>query len=56
MDLGYWLWLSSLNGLRQETALKFVEAFGSVKQLYYADKRDLEQAGITAATAKSLIC
>lgn len=54
MDLGYWLWLSSLNGLRQETALKFVEAFGSVKQLYYADKRDLEQAGITAATAKEL--
>ena len=54
MDLGYWLWLSSLNGLRNETALKFVEALGSVKQLYFADIKDLERAEVTGATAKEL--
>jgi DNA processing protein len=51
-DLSYWLWLSCLNNLRPEAALKYVRHFGSIKRLYYSDEKELGQ--VEAATDREI--
>ncbi len=54
-DLSYWLWLSCLQGIKPETALKYVRRFGSAKSLYYSGEKELKLIeGITEREVRAL--
>ena len=39
-DVKYWLWLTRTGGLSNLAARKYLDHFGSVKKLYYAEAGD----------------
>ena len=40
----YWIWLSSLPGLRKETARRLTEEYGSPRDVYFAPQRETDLA------------
>ena len=39
--LKYWLWLTNLRGLRNQTRLALLRHFGTPEDIYYADEGEL---------------
>jgi len=39
-SLEYWVWLSSLSGVRPDTALHLLKHFGTPEQVFFAEKRE----------------
>ena len=54
-DRPYWAGLSSIDGVGPNTLPLLVSCFGSAKEVLFADKQLLEQAGIPAKTAIGII-
>ena len=53
--LKYWVWLSCLKGLKNQTRLALLRHFGSPEDIYYADEKDLFMAdGIEKEQVKFL--
>ena len=53
--LKYWLWLTNLSGLQNQTRLALLRHFGSPEDLYYADEGELLLTeGITRQQAELL--
>lgn len=44
-DREYWLWISSIEWMYFEKIKKLIERFGSVKDIYYADEKELMLKG-----------
>ena len=53
--LKYWLWLTNLSGLQNQTRLALLRRFGSPEDIYYADEGELLLTeGITRQQAELL--
>ena len=53
--LKYWLWLTNLSGLQNQTRLALLRHFGSPEDIYYADEGELLLTeGITRQQAELL--
>ena len=39
--LKYWVWLTTLTGVSEDTRLRLLHAFSSPEDIYFADKGDL---------------
>ena len=40
-EMRYWLWLSSLTGVRAGSKTRLLEHFGSVRELYFSRQEEL---------------
>ena len=47
--LKYWIWLSTLPGLSDGSALTLLEHFASPEDVYYSDAGDAMEAGLSGA-------
>lgn len=54
-DLEYWIWLSSLEGVRYRTKSLLIEHFGSVRKVYFAGRGDYESLGLLNADEIELL-
>ena len=45
--LKYWVWLTTLTGVSEDTRLRLLQAFSSPEEIYFADKGDLALVKVT---------
>ena len=55
-SLKYWLWLTSLNGLKEQTRLRLIDYFDDPEEIYFAREEDYREAlGYTGGDAALLL-